>query len=95
MGVQIFLVSSRREHLRSATTDNLVDVGYHGWTRLILRGPDDELNEVQQYKANVRKQLISNGYRIWGIVGDQYSSFEGLPSVRRSFKLPNPFYYVS
>lgn len=94
-GVQIFLVSSRREYLRSATIDNLVDVGYHGWTRLVLRGPDDELNEVQQYKANVRKQLISNGFRIWGIVGDQYSSFEGIPSARRSFKLPNPLYYVS
>lgn len=35
-GVQIFLVSSRREYLRSATIDNLVDVGYHGWTRLVL-----------------------------------------------------------
>ncbi|KAJ6890387.1 acid phosphatase 1-like [Populus alba x Populus x berolinensis] len=38
-GVQIFLVSSRREHLRSATIDNLVDVGYHGWTRLYIKGP--------------------------------------------------------
>jgi predicted secreted acid phosphatase len=36
-GVQIFLVSSRREYLSSATIDNLVDVGYHGWTRLVLR----------------------------------------------------------
>lgn len=36
-GLQIFLISSRREHLRSATIDNLVDVEYHGWTRLILR----------------------------------------------------------
>ncbi|KAJ4827972.1 hypothetical protein Tsubulata_009504 [Turnera subulata] len=95
MGVQIILVSSRREHLRSATVDNLVDVGYHGWTSLILRGPDDELDSVQSYKANVRKQLISDGYRIWGVVGDQYSSFEELPSAQRTFKLPNPLYYVS
>ncbi|CAK7327310.1 unnamed protein product [Dovyalis caffra] len=58
-------------------------------------GSDDELNEVQQRKANVREQLISDGYRVWGIVGDKYSSFEGLPRVRRSFKLPNPLYYVS
>ena len=36
-GIQIFLVSARREHLRAATIDNLVKVGYHGWTGLVLR----------------------------------------------------------
>lgn len=36
-GLQIILVSSRREYLRSATINNLVSVGYHGWTSLILR----------------------------------------------------------
>ncbi|XP_059654279.1 acid phosphatase 1-like [Cornus florida] len=94
-GVQIILVSSRREHLRSATIDNLVNVGYYGWTSLILRGPNDENNEVQKYKSEIRKQLISEGYHIWGIVGDQWSSIEGLPTAERTFKLPNPLYYVS
>lgn len=37
IGVKIILVSSRRECLRSATVDNLVDVGYHGWKSLVLR----------------------------------------------------------
>lgn len=36
-GIKIFLVSSRRETLRSCTVDNLIHVGYHGWTRLELR----------------------------------------------------------
>ncbi|KAL0380514.1 UNVERIFIED_CONTAM: Acid phosphatase 1 [Sesamum angustifolium] len=81
--------------LRSATIDNLVDVGYHGWTSLILRGPDDENKDIQKYKADVRKQLISSGYRIWGILGDQWSSVEGLPTAKRTFKLPNPLYYVA
>lgn len=36
-GIQIILISARREHLRSATTDNLVKVGYHGWASLVLR----------------------------------------------------------
>ncbi|KAF3457841.1 hypothetical protein FNV43_RR02501 [Rhamnella rubrinervis] len=95
-GLQIILVSSRKEHIRSATINNLVNVGYHGWTSLILRGPEDELKSVQAYKANVRNQLIKNsGYRIWGVVGDQYSSIEGLPAAKRTFKLPNPMYYVS
>lgn len=36
-GMKIFLVSSRKETLRSPTVDNLINVGYHGWSRLFLR----------------------------------------------------------
>lgn len=36
-GFKIFIVSSRRETLRSPTVDNLINVGYHGWTKLFLR----------------------------------------------------------
>ncbi|GMP77577.1 hypothetical protein CsSME_00033812 [Camellia sinensis var. sinensis] len=77
-GMHIILVSPRREQLRTATIDNLVDVGFHGWTSLIQR-----------------KQLIEQGYHIWGIVGDQWSSIEGLPTAKRTFTLPNLMYYVS
>ncbi|KAJ8547191.1 hypothetical protein K7X08_010777 [Anisodus acutangulus] len=95
LGVKIFLVSSRREHLRSATTDNLVHVGFYGWSSLILRGQEDECKNVQKFKAEARSKLISKGYRILGIVGDQWSSIVGLPSAKRTFKLPNPMYYVA
>ncbi|CAL5208077.1 unnamed protein product [Lathyrus oleraceus] len=95
-GIQIILITARREHLRSATIDNLVNVGYYGWTRIFFRGVADEYVSVQKYKSDVRKELIKNGgYRIWGILGDQYSSIEGIPSPRRAFKLPNPMYYVA
>ncbi|KAG9152551.1 hypothetical protein Leryth_026783 [Lithospermum erythrorhizon] len=94
-GVQIFLVSSRRETLRSATVDNLVDVGYFGWTSLFLRNSENENKNVQQYKAGVRQDLINKGYQVWGVVGDQWSSIEGIPSAIRTFKLPNPLYYVA
>lgn len=36
-GFKVFLISSRRETLRTHTADNLIKVGYHGWTALILR----------------------------------------------------------
>ncbi|KAJ4822750.1 hypothetical protein Tsubulata_004135 [Turnera subulata] len=94
-GVKIFLISSRSETLRSSTVDNLIDAGYHGWANLILRGLDDEFMKVQQYKAEARKRLINDGYRIWGIIGDQWSSIKGLPSAKRTFKLPNSMYYLS
>lgn len=57
--------------------------------------PVNELVSVKKYKSDVRKQLMNEGYRIWGIVGDQYSSIEGIPSLTRAFKLPNPMYYVA
>ncbi|XP_054803861.1 acid phosphatase 1-like [Prosopis cineraria] len=95
-GVQIFLVSSRKETLRPATVDNLIKVGFHGWTRLILRGLEEEIMEVGKYKSRVRQRLVEEeGYRIWGIVGDQWSSFHGRPSAHSTFKLPNSIYYLS
>ncbi|KAI5649694.1 hypothetical protein M9H77_35699 [Catharanthus roseus] len=93
-GFQIILVSSRRETLRAATIDNLVDQGIFGWTNLILRGANDESKNIKNFKSDVRKQLISKGCNVWGILGDQWSSIEGHPSAKGAFKLPNPLYYV-
>ena len=61
---------------------------------LICRSPEDEKKEVEQYKTDVRRRLVNGGYNIWGNVGNQYSSIEGKPRGRRTFKLPNPMYYV-
>lgn len=93
-GFKIFLISSRKEILRSCTVDNLIKVGYHGWISLILRGLEDEFMEVQRYKSTARQHLVNEGYRIWGIIGDQWSSFEGSPNAKRTFKLPNSIYYL-
>ncbi|KAE8124791.1 hypothetical protein FH972_019644 [Carpinus fangiana] len=95
VGFKIFLVSSRKETLRSSTVDNLIKVGYHGWKTLILRGLEDEFMEVQRYKSKARQHLVNEGHRIWGIIGDQWSSFEGTPSAERTFKLPNSIYYLA
>lgn len=59
------------------------------------RGLEDEGKEVQKYKIEARQRLVNEGYHIWGIVGDQWSSFEGLPTPNRRFKLPNSMYYVA
>ncbi|XP_023522071.1 acid phosphatase 1-like [Cucurbita pepo subsp. pepo] len=91
-GVDIILISARREALRSATIENLVQKGYHGWSDLFFRS--DEEKDVEKYKSDVRRRLVKGGYCIWGILGDQYSSLEGTPSGRRTFKLPNPMYYA-
>ncbi|XP_043722793.1 acid phosphatase 1-like [Telopea speciosissima] len=92
-GIKIFLISSKGEHLRDATIDNLFKVGYSGWYGLIPRSDEDNCKTVQQYKAEQRKVLMSKGYRIWGMIGSQWSSLLGLPIARRTFKLPNSLYY--
>nr|XP_043628485.1 acid phosphatase 1-like [Erigeron canadensis] len=95
-GIQIILVSSRREHLRAATIDNLVNVGFYGWKSLHMREDDNDMKTtVEEYKTHVRSELIKDGYRIWGILGDQWSSINGIPTAKRAFKLPNSLYYVA
>ncbi|KAK4407262.1 Acid phosphatase 1 [Sesamum angolense] len=93
-GFKVFLISTRREPLRDATVDNLIKEGYHGWSGLVLRDLEDENKHVKNYKAEARKRLVNEGYRIWGIVGDQWSSFDGTPGAKRTFKLPNSLYYA-
>ncbi|CAN8267650.1 unnamed protein product [Cochlearia groenlandica] len=94
-GFKIFLVSSRKEYLRSATVENLIEAGYHGWSNLLLRGEEEEKKSVSQYKADKRAWLISLGYKVWGVMGAQWNSFAGCPVPKRTFKLPNSIYYVA
>ncbi|XP_042507047.1 acid phosphatase 1-like [Macadamia integrifolia] len=93
-GLKIFLISSRGEHLRDPTTDNLFKVGYTGWSGLILRSYGENGLTVEQYNTEQRKKLISEGYRIWGMVGSQWPGLLGLPTAMRTFKLPNSLYYI-
>ncbi|KAG6745434.1 hypothetical protein POTOM_052106 [Populus tomentosa] len=46
------------------------------------------------YKSEIRRQLEKEGYRIWGNVGDQWSDLQGECLGNRTFKLPNPMYFV-
>ncbi|RWW29375.1 hypothetical protein BHE74_00058457 [Ensete ventricosum] len=106
-GLKVFVLSSRAECLREATVGNLINVGYHGWTELILRsvysccllGISSPLLcylstcSAEKYKAAEREKMVKEGYRLWGIVGSQWSSLGGYTTARRIFKLPNPLYY--
>lgn len=49
---------------------------------------------AMRYKSDVRKQLEDEGYRILGNVGDQWSDLQGDYLGNRTFKLPNPMYFV-
>ncbi|EXB74595.1 Acid phosphatase 1 [Morus notabilis] len=50
---------------------------------------------ARDYKSAERKKLEEAGYRIAGNIGDQWSDLLGTNAGSRTFKLPNPMYYVS
>jgi len=91
-GVAIFFISARREEQRSVTIENLKSAGYDGWADLILKQPGGT-DPVQEFKAKARESVEKLGYTIIANVGDQYSDLAG-GHAERTFKVPNPFYFI-
>lgn len=94
LGFQIFLLTGRSEKQRSITVDNLINAGVRYWDKLILRSSDDHGKLATIYKSEKRNEMVQEGYRILGNSGDQWSDLLGFPMSSRSFKLPNPMYYI-
>ncbi|EXC28686.1 Acid phosphatase 1 [Morus notabilis] len=95
LGFKIFLLTGRSEYQRNATEKNLLYSGYKNWERLILRGPSDQHKPAIVYKSEKRSELVNEGYTIHGSSGDQWSDLMGFAVAQRSFKLPNPMYYIA
>lgn len=92
-GVTIFIVTGRKPYQLNSTIKNLKDVGYSGWKQLILKsGKYDNLNTIE-FKSKLRKKITGMGYDIILNIGDQWSDLKG-GYADRTFKLPNPFYYL-
>ncbi|XP_077239286.1 HAD superfamily, subfamily IIIB acid phosphatase isoform X2 [Tasmannia lanceolata] len=94
-GFKVFLLTGRDEELLGQiTTENLHNQGFIGYERLILRSPAYRGQRAVPFKSEMRKQLAVEGYRIRGNVGDQWSDLMGDYLGDRTFKLPNPMYFV-
>lgn len=91
--VAIFFVTGRREFRRTPTEKNLKDVGYAVWDALYLKPMDYHEKTAAIYKTKVRADIESKGYDIVLNIGDQLSDLEG-GHADRTFKMPNPFYYI-
>ncbi|XP_042399325.1 acid phosphatase 1-like [Zingiber officinale] len=94
LGFQMILLTGRGESQRNVTEKNLLSVGYSSWERLILRQSDDHGKKAVVYKSERRAALEAEGFRIHGNSGDQWSDLLGWATSTRSFKLPNPMYYI-
>ncbi|XP_044467732.1 acid phosphatase 1-like [Mangifera indica] len=93
-GFKIFLLTGRYENKRAATIDNLINAGFQNWDKLILRDAEDHGKLAIIYKSEKRNDMVKNGFRILGNSGDQWSDILGSSMSTRSFKLPNPMYYI-
>ncbi|KAL6140799.1 hypothetical protein ACLB2K_059092 [Fragaria x ananassa] len=95
LGIKVAFITGRGESQRSVTEINLRYVGYLTWEKLILKNSSYSGNTSVVYKSSERKKLEESGYRIIGNIGDQWSDLLGTNVGDRTFKLPDPMYYIS
>jgi predicted secreted acid phosphatase len=91
-GLAVFFVTGRQEAQRQLTVDNLKEVGYSGWTDLIMQ-PDGNKLPARVFKPQNRQSIEQKGYHILLNIGDQASDLAGC-CAERIVKLPNPFYQI-
>jgi predicted secreted acid phosphatase len=103
----VFYLTGRPESQRAGTVANLVNAGYPApdSAHLFMRNKDASAPPylpcdatppyctTSQYKSMTREHIESLGYQIVANFGDQYSDLIG-GYANRTFKLPNPMYYL-
>ena len=89
--VDVFILTGRSPDEEAATIKNLNQAGIAGWAGIYFKPANIE--NISEFKTNIRKQIVDKGYKIVLNLGDQYSDLCGGYS-EMNFKLPNPFYYV-
>ncbi|KAL3615821.1 hypothetical protein CASFOL_040115 [Castilleja foliolosa] len=96
LGFKVILLTGRDEEtFRNVTTLNLKNQGYNGYDRLVLRTAMYKGKSAVTYKSDIRKQMVEKeGLRLRGNVGDEWSDLQGDHAGDRTFKIPNPMYFV-
>jgi predicted secreted acid phosphatase len=90
-GISVFAITGRPSLVQSLTMQNLANAGYTDLRGVYFK-PGGEA--TIPFKSGERAAIEQQGYRIVANVGDQESDLAG-GHADRSFKLPNPFYFIS
>ncbi|AQK84557.1 Stem 28 kDa glycoprotein precursor [Zea mays] len=93
LGIKPVFLTGRTEDQRAITVTNLRRQGYSGWMTLLLKPVGLKATAIA-YKSGERQKLQDAGYVIVGNIGDQWSDILGAPEGARTFKLPDPLYYI-
>jgi len=92
LGVAVFFISGRPHALLEATERNLRDQGY-AWDEVIVFPEGASFASAVDFKAPERKKIAERGFTILLTMGDQESDLRG-GYAERTFKLPNPVYFL-
>ncbi len=91
--VAVFFVTGRNPSERSATIKNLKQAGFNKWNGLYVRTNHYKNKSIIPFKSSIRAEIIRQGYKIIASIGDQHSDLKG-GYAEKTFKLPNPYYYL-
>ncbi|KAL0319318.1 UNVERIFIED_CONTAM: Acid phosphatase 1 [Sesamum angustifolium] len=94
LGIKPVLISGASESLRDIKTANLHRAGYYSWEKLIFKDVADRGMAAMVFKPKKRRELVEEGYRVVGNIGDQWSDLLGADAGNRTFKVPDPMYYA-
>jgi predicted secreted acid phosphatase len=92
LGVAVLFITGRPPELRDATERNLRQEGYRP-AAVILLPEGATFQSAADFKAPERRKLAAQGYSIILTMGDQESDLRG-GYAERTFKLPNPVYFL-
>lgn len=92
--VAVFFITGRKDYEKASTAANLRSQGMGEYSGLIVK-PSDFPSDTSAsvFKAAERAKIESTGYRIIASIGDQQSDLDG-GHAEKTFKLPNPFYFI-
>lgn len=93
--VHVFFVTGRKDTsvLRKSTIQNLQAMGFDQYDGLMMKPVNYHAPSVSTYKTAMRKKITDQGYHIVLNIGDQMSDLRG-GYADRTYKLPNPYYYI-
>jgi predicted secreted acid phosphatase len=92
-GIEVFFVTGRKESERQDTIKNLKLIGFHTYSGLYLKPDNYNKPSIIPFKSQTRERIEIEGYKIIATIGDQQSDLKG-GFAEKSFKLPNPYYYL-
>jgi acid phosphatase len=92
LGVAVFFITGRPGELRQSTERNLREQGFT-FDHVFLLPSDQKFASGVDFKTPIRRKLEAEGYTVLLSIGDQQSDLDG-GAAERTFKLPNPVYYL-
>lgn len=103
-GITVFFLTGRKEHQREWSVRNLKNAGYKAPAdtgHFFLKNKKNPPPYLEcgadcttvEYKSGTRKHVESAGFTILANFGDQFSDLKG-GHAERTYKLPNPMYFL-